>query len=140
MSRKYKQRGYREDDEAERSREAGRGPRPEREGPRGRGLGRPTVEAFRCARCGARLTVPAAGVDPGATCPACGTDLHACVQCAWFDTSATFECRQAIPVRIAAKSRRNECGHFAPKMVSEHRAEEPRPDDARAAFDDLFDL
>lgn len=140
MSRKYRQRGYREDDEGDRSREGPRGPRPEREGPRGRGLGRPTGEAFRCARCGGRLTVPAAGIAREGTCPSCGADLHACVQCAWFDTSATFECRQTIPVRIAAKSRRNECGLFAPKLVSEHRSEEPRPDDVRAAFDDLFDL
>ena len=28
------------------------------------------------------------------TCARCGADLHACVQCAYFDTSARFErCR-----------------------------------------------
>jgi len=140
MSRKYRQRGYLQDDERERSTAGPRGPGPDRECPRGRGLGRPTGEAFRCARCGERLAVSGTGVAVDATCPGCGSDLHACTQCAWFDTSAPFECRQTIPVRIASKARRNECELFAPKLVSEHQRDEPRPDSARAAFDDLFNL
>lgn len=140
MSRRYRQRGYQEDEAPERSRGHADGPRPQREGPRGRGLGRPTAEAFRCARCGERLEVPAQGVALDAVCPGCGGDLHACTQCAWFDTSAPFECRQTIAVRIPAKAKRNACAHFAPRLVSEHRGEEPSPDGARAAFDDLFKL
>ncbi|MEZ5333048.1 MAG: hypothetical protein R2991_13585 [Thermoanaerobaculia bacterium] len=141
MSRRYRQRGYQDDDRAEGGGEAARGARSEREGPRGRGLGRPTEEAFRCARCGERLAVAAEGIALQAVCSACGSDLHACTQCAWFDTSARFECRRPVVERIASKAKRNLCELFAPRLVSEHRRDEPAaPDDVRSAFDALFDL
>lgn len=141
MSRRYRQRGYQDEDRPEGGRGGSREPRTEREGPRGRGLGRPTDQAFRCARCGERLAVPAEGVSADAVCAACGSDLHACTQCAWFDTSARFECRQTVPERIAAKSKRNGCELYAPRLVSEHRHDEPAAaDDVRTAFDALFDL
>jgi hypothetical protein len=75
-----------------------------------------------------------------ARCAGCGSDLHACTQCSWFDSSARFECRQPIPRRITAKAKCNECELFMPRSVSEHRQEEPAADSARSAFDALFDL
>lgn len=138
MSRKYGQRGYQEDDRERRP--AARGPRPERDGPRGRGLGKPTATRFRCARCGA--DVRDLEVDFEATCGACGSALHSCVNCTFFDTGATFECRAPIEIRIPAKSKANECTHFVPKAAQEFasEAEGPAPTDGKAAFDDLFDF
>lgn len=137
--RKYGQRGYQESDERERSRGTD-GPRPDRrEGPRGRGLGRPTESGFACGRCGAKLPL----VDPpavDATCAHCGNDLHTCTNCRHFDTAARFECRQPIAQRIASKSKRNSCELFEPRLVRTFESAADRPDDARSAFDDLFKI
>jgi hypothetical protein len=149
--RKYRQRGYQD----EPGRERPRSPRPagpiERDparGPRGRGLGAPTETVFKCAACGARQEAPApAAYD--AKCARCGADLHTCATCVYFDTGVRNECRQggavlpdgSGPLRVAGKTKRNDCTLFAPKTVQEFAADKPdkpRPDDPRAAFDALF--
>ncbi|MDH3403162.1 MAG: hypothetical protein OES32_16200 [Acidobacteriota bacterium] len=138
MSRKYRQRGYRDDESgAAARREPGR-PRERREGPRGRGLGSPGATVFRCGQCGRRQEL--AAVAPDAACAGCGADLHACRQCAHFDPGSPLECRQPIPRRIASKTKRNDCELYEVKRTQEFAAETASPSDAKAAFDDLFDF
>ena len=140
MSRKYRQRGY-QDDGGDAGRGRGSGaPRERREGPRGRGLGKPTATVFKCARCGARVLDVEVALN--AICRECGSDLHTCTNCRWFDSSAPKECRQPIEERIASKAKRNECELFAAKTVQEFASDSsgPAPSDAKAAFDDLFDF
>jgi len=43
-------------------------------------------------------------------------------------------------MRIARKSQRNECELFKPKTTREISTESAKGDDARSAFDALFDL
>jgi hypothetical protein len=141
--RKYRQRGYQDEP---RSRE------PKREMParEPRAPGRPLQDAagpktpnlmashevFRCSRCGNRLGVP---VDADARCSRCGVDLHACIQCASFDTSARFECSQdALTARVAPKDARNTCQLFSPRTTIERETGTQGPPSARQAFDDLF--
>jgi hypothetical protein len=144
--RKYKQQGYQSSGEppAGSARREDASPRPpaERgERPRGRGLGAPTAEVFRCARCGEASPV-AAAMALDARCAACGCDLHACVHCAQFDTSARFECRRELPARVTPKDRRNACEQFEPRLRHEFEREATRaaPGDARSAFDALFKI
>src|SRR6202171_2028157 len=67
-------------------------------------------EVFRCSRCGNRLGVP---VEADARCSQCGVDLHACIQCTSFDTSARFECSNpAVTARVTPKDARNTCALF----------------------------
>jgi hypothetical protein len=55
-------------------------------------------EVFRCTRCGNRLAVEVAAE---ARCARCGVDLHSCIQCVSFDTSARWECAQpALTARV----------------------------------------
>jgi hypothetical protein len=141
--RKYRQRGYQDEP---RPRE------PKRETParEPRAPGRPLQDAagpktpnlmashevFRCSRCGNRLGVP---VDADARCSRCGVDLHACIQCASFDTSARFECSQdALTARVAPKDARNACQLFSPRTTIERETGTQGPPSARQAFDDLF--
>lgn len=150
--RKYRQRGYQDsgrpadrgeregsgESGAPRERPAGR-PDP-REKPRGRGLGAPTAEVFRCARCGREEAVGVAMAADG-RCAQCGSDLHTCTNCAAFDTGAPFECRKPVPARVSPKDRGNRCDLFEPRLRAEFAREKPaeeRPSDARAAFDALF--
>ena len=121
-ARKYRQSGYQDEDRERGPRRPSAGPRPEREGPRGRGLGRPTETLFKCARCGQKLPLENS-IEAGATCNGCGADLHTCTNCRHFDTGARFECREEIPERIAKKSSANECELFAPKKVQDFASE-----------------
>lgn len=155
MARKYGQRGYMEGDRREPSGRGGGGtgspprrepppPRHNLDKPRGRGLGAPDQEVFRCAVCGTAQAAPAAEVL-AATCEKCAADLHTCTNCTHFDTAAPWECRrwqerQAARLgAVARKSKRNDCALFAAKATLEFAKEKPAaPDDPRAAFDALF--
>jgi hypothetical protein len=87
------------------------------------------------------LTVATAWSAEG-RCAKCGADLHTCVQCVHFDTSAAFECQMPIPARVSPKDARNECPHFEPRTTVEREtksASQPSsPSSAKKAFDDLF--
>lgn len=140
--RRYRQRGY-QDSGSKGSGGSGGGHSPldrppQREGPRGRGVGAPRDEVFRCKRCGERASTE---VKPESTCAKCGSALHACVQCRHFDTLARFQCRQQIPAAIAAKSNANDCALYEPAISMDLKGRSPSvdtPDDARSAFDKLF--
>jgi len=138
--RKYRHRGYMDSSEEGRGRKTG-APRPPRtEGaPRGRGVDQDKTVVIACRACGEKRTDPE-GIRFDSTCAKCGADLHSCIQCAHFDTSARFECTQPIPERIAAKRRRNTCSFYSPARsfdLTGSRAVET-PDDARSAFERLF--
>ena len=145
--RKYRQRGYQDDD---RARPTGpRKPRPPREPGAPAGTRRISQdgpkhvnmpgyrEVVRCSECGAPVT---GDIGFLSQCTRCGCDLHACGQCSSFDPGSRFECMQPIKVRVASKKNRNECALFAPRTKVERKTTAPRPDDARKAFDDLFNL
>ncbi len=138
--RKYRHRGYMDDDdERERPRKRGPSGQGRLEGaPRGRGVGLPGDVVFACARCGTKIKQLGV-IAPDARCPKCGEPLHTCTNCASFDTSARFECRKPVKVRVESKSKANDCPYFRPKAVRDLSSRGPSsPDDARAAFDALF--
>jgi len=143
--RKYRQRGYQDDGGGGRGRKGGKpqGPPERKEGPRGRGLGAPTESVFRCPNCNALALAPGAE-DFESICRKCGAPFHACIACAHFDPQATYECRQPIEVRVPKKRAANTCTLFTAKTQVEFARGEGmeglHPDDARAAFDKLFDL
>ena len=137
--RKYRQRGY-QDDPRDRERQGPKGPKPA-QGPREKPEGPKTPnlmashEVFRCSRCGNRLALP---VESDSRCSRCGVDLHSCIQCMSFDTSARFECTQTIAARVAPKDVKNLCTLFTARTTVERQTGTPGPTTARQAFDDLF--
>ena len=143
--RKYRQRGYQDEP---RDREPRRDkPAPPQERTPGRELQSAsgpktpnlmaTHEVFKCARCGNRLALP---VEALGRCSRCGVDLHSCINCVSFDTSARFECSQAeLKARVSPKDAGNACTFFAPRTTIERQTGTPAgPPSARQAFDDLF--
>lgn len=142
--RKYRQRGYQDEPSKQ-------GPKPGRSPERAqRAPGRPLQDAagprtpnlmashevFRCARCGNLLSLPVAA---DGRCARCGVDLHSCIQCVSFDTSARFECSSPdVTIRISPKDARNECPLFGARTTVERQTGTPGPTSARQAFDDLF--
>jgi hypothetical protein len=157
--RKYRQRGY-QDEARPRGPKGPRPPVPPKERTPG---GRPLQDAagprtpnlmaahevFRCARCGHLLSL---SVGPLDSCSRCGVDLHSCIQCVSFDTSARWECTQSdsLPERVAPKDGRNPCAAFSPRTTVERQtstatgsggeagAGGSTTSSARKAFDDLF--
>jgi predicted RNA-binding Zn-ribbon protein involved in translation (DUF1610 family) len=129
--RKYRQQGYRGQDVEPR-----RGGQPASGNPRIRSmLAQRTVS--RCGACGVVLPIATASLEQ---CPSCRAALHACRQCVHFDTSARFECAQAIPARQVDKAARNDCAMFSLRVTVERDSspDSTRPGDIRRAFDDLF--
>jgi hypothetical protein len=141
--RKYRQRGYQDEPRA-------RGPKPAEKPPEQRAPGRQLQDASgprtpnlmgahevcRCARCGNRLALP---IERDARCARCGVDLHSCINCVSFDSSARWECtEQALTARVVAKDERNICAFFAPRTTVERETGTTGPPSARQAFDDLF--
>jgi hypothetical protein len=144
--RKYRQRGYQDEPRA-RDRPAPGDKKPaqsdaapgrqwqDASGPRTPNL-MGSHEVFKCARCGQRLSLPVA-LD--ARCARCGVDVHACINCSAFDTSARWECTQTLSVRVAPKDQRNQCTFFEPRTAVERQTGTAAgPPSARQAFDDLF--
>ncbi len=135
--RKYRQKGYRDDDGRPSSSPQEPSGRRE-EGPRGRGLGAPTQTTFKCSRCGNKLG-PAPDFEE--TCSNCGSDVHTCSNCRFLDPSAPNECRLPVQTRITAKSKRNRCEEFEPKLVQVFSSDSGgSAKGAKAAFDDLFNF
>ncbi len=131
--RKYRQRGYMDNDREDKQQAPQPKPR-DREGPRS-----PRMMAFqkkvRCSACGASLE---AQITIDSRCPKCGADLHTCRQCTSFDPGARFECRKPISARIVNKQARNSCELFAPRTVVERETSSSGPTNARQAFENLF--
>src|SRR5687767_10083763 len=133
--RKYRQRGYMDND-----REPQRPAKPqskpvEREGPRSPKM-MAYGEAVKCSSCGAKV---ATSINGESTCPNCKADLHTCRQCSYFDPSARFECSsKLVTARIVNKNGRNTCEVFAVRTVVERQTSSGAPNDARAAFAKLF--
>src|SRR5476649_1838522 len=132
--RKYKQRGYQDEGKPRgpKGPSAPRPPKPDRApgrqlqdaaGPKTPNL-MAAREVCRCARCGNLLSLPLAA---DSLCSKCGVDLHSCVQCMSFDTSARWECTQSdqLLVRVAPKDASNTCALFAPRTTIERQTSTP---------------
>jgi hypothetical protein len=150
--RKYKHKGY-QDGGGSSSYSSGGGSRPQTprpdsrpqrlEGaPRGRTAGGFGPEAFKCNQCGQLRQSLGNEMTPEETCIKCGADLHTCGNCRFFDTTTLWECRENIPTRVVGKQKANQCTFFQPKIVRDLAADKAgryqTPDDARTAFDALF--
>jgi hypothetical protein len=144
--RKYRQRGYQDDDRDRPAKPSTPRPAPEPGAPAGarrlssqdgpKNINMPGYrEVVRCSQCG---TVVAAEITAEAQCTRCGADFHSCSQCGSFDPGSRFECMQTISARISPKNTRNSCTLYTARTTVERETTTPRVDDARKAFDDLF--
>jgi hypothetical protein len=145
--RKYRQRGY-QDDDRDRQPKAPSRPAPEPGAPAGarrisqdgpRNINMPGYrEVVRCSQCG---NVVNTEVTLDGRCVRCGVDLHSCSQCTSFDPGSRFECMDpALTARISPKNTRNTCTLYGPRTTVERETTTPKVDGARKAFDDLFNL
>lgn len=45
-------------------------------------------------------------------CPNCGTDMHVCLNCRFYDTSSYNECKETSAEKVHDKDRNNYCEYF----------------------------
>ena len=71
------------------------------------------------------------------TCPGCATDMHVCMNCAFYDEGAYHECRESQAEWVKDKVKWNRCEYF---RGDAKRASSGAEDAAKkfAALDDLF--
>jgi len=68
-------------------------------------------------------------------CPSCGADLHCCLNCRFYDRTASKQCREPAAELVKEKARANFCDYFA---FAETRGVTSDSAEARRALDDLF--
>jgi len=137
MSRKYKSKGYMEDDDDRQK------SRRKQSGPFVKGRVETSYKrTIRCVECSSSVQfIDELGTTD--TCKNCDADLHTCRNCKFFDPGLPNECMQPIETRIEKKSTRNLCTRFKPKVLIEKAVEgkkEKKTNNARQAFDDLFKI
>ena len=143
--RKYRQRGYQDEPRERQGHREKAAPEPRAPGRQLQDAAGPKTpnlmgshEVFKCTRCGNKLSLEVASDD---RCPRCGVDVHSCINCVSFDTSARWECTQPITARVAPKDEGNLCTFFEGRATVERQTGTQGPQgttSARQAFDDLF--
>ncbi len=92
---------------------------------------------MRCYFCSAGIET-AGRIHRQDSCPSCGKDLHACVQCHFYDPHVHNQCREPKAEFQANRERANFCDWFRPQ---EPGGPSPRKTDttqARKALENLF--
>jgi hypothetical protein len=67
--------------------------------------------ATTCYRCGTTLRIDGP-VGRRTTCPECDADLHACINCKFYDASSAHECREPHAEHYLDKEASNACDLF----------------------------
>lgn len=65
-----------------------------------------------CAKCGTKLDIVGNQVGRRDTCPSCGAELHACVQCRHFDPHVAKQCKEPFAEVPSDKDEANFCEFF----------------------------
>jgi len=103
-----------------------------------RSAGKESTVIYACHACGNEIDPGLSGVGRRDECPNCGAPLHACRNCAAYDETARYGCRepQAEPPRD--KDAANYCDFFVLRKGPARPNEEDPREKALAALDALF--
>jgi hypothetical protein len=96
---------------------------------------------FNCWKCRQKIEYPS-GSRTGArdTCPRCGSDLHACRNCQFYDPGKHNQCAETQAGWVRDKEPANYCDYFRPNPTLLASADHT-PSNANVAkkkFDPLF--
>lgn len=69
-------------------------------------------------------------------CPHCHRDLHACLQCQFYDEFAHHECREPQAEYVSDKEKANFCDYFVFGSAKSVRGDKTA--EAKAKLEDLF--
>ncbi len=87
-----------------------------------------------CAYC--RKEISETRIHIRDECPACGRDLHICLNCEFYDRNAYRQCRETIKEPVQDKEKANFCDFF--RTLKTGSAQMGEEGDAFKKLDDLF--
>lgn len=92
----------------------------------------------KCHSCG-EVWEGSPGSQPGRneTCPKCGSDLHCCLNCRLYDSSAANQCLSRTTEAVRDKDKRNFCDEFEFSAKGSGGGAGPA-DDMEKKWKDLF--
>ncbi|MBN1283513.1 MAG: hypothetical protein JXA24_07075 [Proteobacteria bacterium] len=90
----------------------------------------------RCSFCGREVELIYRKVGRQDTCPHCGRDLHACLQCRFYDRSFHNQCRESQAAMVGDKERSNFCEFF--EFGRDAQAERAKQEESRKRLEGLF--
>lgn len=91
-----------------------------------------------CHACGGDVKVEGF-ISRRDECPACGAEIHCCLNCVNYDPAAHNRCREPQAEWVTDRERGNFCDFFTPNRLAAaggHKGQSAG--DSRKAFDDLF--
>ena len=93
-----------------------------------------------CWKCGTTIeTKPGERVSSRDACPQCGTDLHSCRNCRFYDTSKNNQCAEPQAEWVRDKEAANYCDYLQPSSrIAGRPAESQSAEDVKKKFDSLF--
>ncbi|HNQ01206.1 MAG TPA: hypothetical protein PKN59_02835 [Syntrophales bacterium] len=91
----------------------------------------------RCHACGGEIRIDRT-VGRQETCPRCGADLHACLNCRFYSPGAYNDCREPQAERVVEKGRANFCDFFAFLDDGARDGRAAKKEDARSRLEELF--
>ena len=90
-----------------------------------------------CHRCGNKLDVTER-VSRNETCPHCGSSLHSCLNCAFYDRNAHNQCREPQSEYVSDREKANFCDFFTFRESGPSAKGEQEVANARKAWEQLF--
>jgi len=74
-------------------------------------------------------------------CPECGSDLHSCKNCRFYEIGSHYDCHETIDELVKDKERANFCDYFSVnENLAGNKKSELEIEKSRNAFNDLFSI
>lgn len=89
----------------------------------------------KCVFCGAEICV-IDKVGRSEECPSCKRDLHACLQCRFYDRSFHNQCRESQAGYVTDKEKANFCEFF--EIGRDAVSEKQKANESRCKLEELF--
>jgi len=91
----------------------------------------------KCHACNKDLSI-GREVNRKDVCPSCGADVRCCLNCSFYDTKVSKQCREPGSELVKDKARSNFCDYFSFSEINATGGPQHDPAAARRALDDLF--
>jgi hypothetical protein len=91
----------------------------------------------RCHAClkGLEIKIP---VGRRENCPFCGSDLHCCLNCVFYEMGTYNDCRETQAERVIEKNRSNFCDYFIFRDAETDSREKNPGESVKTKMESLF--
>ena len=90
-----------------------------------------------CALCNKEIALDRP-LSRKAACPACGGDLHICLNCRFFSESSHNKCLEPKSEFQRTRDRANFCDFFSARETASFSSSDREKEEARKKLEDLF--